>query len=368
MVHVINAIQLGGAERILLELLPGIRNAGADIRLVTLKGARSGLAEQLVDAGVEVHTVGLDGLGTIANCLALPRRIDEFEPHVVHTHLSISDVVGGVAARLAGCPVILSSVYNDGYWMRAADRLLDRRIRPIFRCSVAVSHATRRAMVSRGARADRIVVLPHSTVKEHVGRAPHSGVPHESGTNGPVLCTVGRLVPIKATIDLLRVAATLRPRYPGLRVWIVGRGPEKRNLESAIGSMALGAGVAFADEGDDAMTRVAQADVFVLTSLSEGLPMVVVEAMALSKPIVATNVGGVPELIEDGVSGLLAPPGDIAGIADAVSRILDNPALGAKLGASARTAYLRSWTVERMIDAYIRFYEEILSGEVSTHR
>ncbi len=373
--HVTNSLEFGGAEQILLALLPGLRDAGADQLLLSLKGPRE-LTGAFRDRGIRVEHLGLEGLASISRAASLPEVIRRGGHNLVHTHLFISDCVGGWAARWAGQTRLVSTRYDDGSWMGPAHRALERASFSLFRSIVAVSHGTRDVLVSRGAPANRLAVLPHSTLSsadvDRRRRADCAAGAEErpgpqptglgGGADGPILCTVGRLVPVKRTADVLRAAAALRVRFPRLRVWSIGTGPEEEALRAEAARLGISAAVTFWGRQEDTLPFLERANVFVLASSSEGLPMAIVEAMALGKPIVATAVGGVPELLGrfgDGACGLLTPPGDVSALSGAISQLLDDRALAAQLGARARLGFLKSYTSAAMVDAYIALYKKL---------
>jgi glycosyltransferase involved in cell wall biosynthesis len=357
--HVVNGLERGGAEFILLSLLPGLAKAGAHVDLVTLKGPGP-LDDEMASRGVHVRRLARGRLGVLLRAATLSRWIRERDPHIVHTHLFISDCLGGLAALASGRRRIVSTLYNDGSWMAPHHRAMERIIRRLSRVTIAVSESSRGALIERGAHPDRVVTIAHSTVEATEADARRAGGGLDATAESPTICCVSRLVPIKEIGLFLRAAARARVRHPGLRAWIVGDGPEKLRLKAEARALGLGGAVEFLGAVRDARELMARASVVVLTSRSEGLPMTLVEAMALGKPIVATRVGGVPEIVVDGITGLVVPPGDFGAVADAIVRILDAPALAANLGREARRAFLGRWTAERMVDQYAGLYRSLL--------
>lgn len=187
--------------------------------------------------------------------------------------------------------------------------------------------------------------------KIHVARlgvdiSEFSPKPALEGVRGEleIIC-VGRLAPAKAQLILLRACELLIRRGRKVRLRLVGDGPDRRRLEAAAAHLGITGRVIF--EGALSHDRVLElyraADLFVLASFAEGVPVVLMEAMAMEIPCVATRITGVPELIEHGVSGLLVPPADAVALADAVETLLDDPALRASLGKAAREKILREY-------------------------
>lgn len=197
--------------------------------------------------------------------------------------------------------------------------------------------------------------LPHSKVRVIPNGIPSVPQPLERSTKGRTLRvgTLGRLSHLKGVDDLLKATALMVPRYDLLELAIAGEGKESDALRAVADDLGIRERTQFLGFVPDAEAHefLQSLDVFVLASLTEGLPFSVMEAMRAGLPIVATRVGGVPEMIEDGVSGMLVDPGDPQGIADAVAAIVDDPALAARLGEAARRRFDQRYTTDVMYNA-----------------
>jgi glycosyltransferase involved in cell wall biosynthesis len=173
----------------------------------------------------------------------------------------------------------------------------------------------------------------------HCGVDPalYDGPPRPADA-APVLLFVGRLAAIKGLLVLLDAVAALKPRHPGLRLVLVGDGPDRRALEARAAALGLGEAVEFTGYLSQAAVaqRVKGCDLFVLPSFAEGVPVVLMEAMAARRAVVATRVAGVAELVEDGVAGALVPPGDPVALAARIGALLDDPGLRARMGEAGR--------------------------------
>ncbi len=347
-VHVSWHLGVGGGELFLRDLASSL--AGRDVEQHVFAVGPGGLvAGDLQAAGVPVAAFGKRtklGLLTIRRLSAAMRRI---RPDVVHTHGEGGLFWGLPAARLAGLPAV-SLVYQNhrGSWVKgqAARRLLrwPRRV-------IAGSRDVERFMIHELAvPPGRITTIPCGILPRTfaVDRAPASD-------GGPVLLTVGRLVPEKGHRVLVAAFARIRARHPGARLRIVGDGPRRAGIEQA----AREAGVADAVElpgtiyptGD----ALRSADLFVFPSLVEPQGLALLEAFAAGVPVVASRTGGIPEMLEDGVDGLLAAPGDAADLARAIARMLASPALRSACVAHARTR-LEAFDVATIADRYESLY------------
>jgi len=191
---------------------------------------------------------------------------------------------------------------------------------------------------------------------------PRAGAGAPGG--GPVVAMLASLTPKKAPRVFLDAAALVRASMPSARFLIVGGGPLRSDLESHARELGLSDAVRFAGESDDVPGVLEGVSVSVLTSIKEGCSNIVLETMAAGRPMVATAVGGNPELIVDGVTGFLVPVGDARAVADRVVRLLSDPALAARMGAAARERAFGELGVERMVERTVAVYREHLSARV----
>jgi glycosyltransferase involved in cell wall biosynthesis len=181
-------------------------------------------------------------------------------------------------------------------------------------------------------------------------------------TSEIVLGTAGRLVELKGLEYLLHAANALRNEFPTLRVEIAGTGPQRAKLEQTVGQLGLGERVEFLGWVRDLNSILPRWDVFVMPSLEEGFPVAALEAMAAGLPVVATPVGGVPELIEDGKTGWLVPPGDAQALVSRLRLVLCDPEGRLTIGAAAQARVRDHFSLAQMTNAFGKLYDELLSG------
>ncbi|HXW13031.1 MAG TPA: glycosyltransferase family 4 protein [Terriglobia bacterium] len=216
---------------------------------------------------------------------------------------------------------------------------------------VAVSQAVANQVVDGPAR----VIYAGLPMPCHHAPAQRSRVPSEIA-----LGTAGRLVELKGIEYLLRAAATLRSEFPTLRVEIAGSGPQREKLEGAVVRTGLEGRVKFLGWVDDLPSLLSRWDVFVLPSLEEGFPIAALDAMAAGLPVVATAVGGVPELIEDGKTGYLVPPRDTEALASRLRFLICNPELCTSMGTAGYARVRDRFTASQMTASFCRLYDELL--------
>ena len=312
-------------------------------------------------------------LRALAGLVALLRRL---RPQLVHARSAKARFLAPLAARLAGVPVTLQTVHGWSF-----NNAVDRR-RPLFirleRLARALCDAT--VLVSRQDLAEGIAVgvVPAAAVTRGEALVIRSGVdlgavaPLDAPARqalraaegvpeaGLVVSLVQRLSPPKTPLVFVRALPRILADRPDAVTWIVGDGPLRPAVEAAVAEAGLRARVRFLGLRKDIPSVLSASDVLVHSSLREGLPRVVLEALAVGTPVVATAVGGVPDAVTDGVSGLLVPPEDPAALAGAVLATLGDRAGAARRAEAGRTA-VRAFSAGRMLEEQHALYQRLLT-------
>lgn len=226
---------------------------------------------------------------------------------------------------------------------------------------IAVSSAVADALRENGVDPERVVTIANGIDIAQVRADAQLPEPEGLLAAGPLVGFVGRLAPVKGAEYFVRMAALLDFRMPGARFVVAGSGPEEGRLRASADAFKLGERILFLGRVPSAASVLNACDVIVLPSLSEGSPLVAAEAMALGKPVVATRVGGLPDVVLDGETGLLVPPADPEALAAAVSRLLRDPALASQLGEAGARRADEHFTVERMVREYLAVFEGLAS-------
>jgi glycosyltransferase involved in cell wall biosynthesis len=177
--------------------------------------------------------------------------------------------------------------------------------------------------------------------------------------------TAGRLIALKGLEYLLRAAAALQPEFPGLRVEIAGAGPHGQKLEETAAQLGLAGRVEFLGWVDDIHSVLPRWDVFVVPSLEEGFSIAALDAMAVGLPVIASSVGGIPELVVDGETGWLVPPADVETLVSRLRSLLLNPEQRLSMGAAAQARVRNHFNLATMTENFSRLYDELL-GETGT--
>jgi glycosyltransferase involved in cell wall biosynthesis len=359
-VFLVTLAETGGAQTYVASLLPALVE-GFDVVVAAhgdgpvLDAARSTGARFVPLRHVRRP---LNPWRDLLGLLELLRLLRQERPHLVHVNSAKAAALGRLAAWLAGVPIRVYTVHGwaflaHGGLAAAAYRWVERALRPLTTVTVCVSENERQAGLAARACDERTTIVIRNGVNT---RALQVAGPKTATAR---LVMVGRLQAPKDPITLLRALALL-PALE-LEAVLVGDGPERSAVEEEIRRLGLGSAVRLLGERTDVPELLATADVFVLSTWSEGLPLSVLEAMAAGLPVIASNVGGIPELVSDGVSGVLVPPGDPDALAEAIERLVGDRFLAQKLGHAGRRRVAESFDLEAVREAHLALYRRLLA-------
>ena len=297
----------------------------------------------------------------------LPWRIASLVRHekiqLLHTHNAGAHLYGAIGARLAGVPV-LHTEHTGKTFEAVQSRRANRFAARFTDYTVAVSADNAKYICDEeGVNPARLMVLPNGIPLPPVTQTDLAALRRKLGL--PVGCrvigTVGRLVPVKNYSLLVEAFARLAWQQTDLHLLFIGDGPVRAELEAQVQALNLAPFVHFLGMRSDIAELLSLLDAFVLSSLSEGLSIALLEAMAAGCPIVATAVGGNRELIQDGATGLLVPSGDGESLANAIARLLKNPPLAHQLGAAARDLVRARYSIKAMCGQYEALYRQLIN-------
>jgi glycosyltransferase involved in cell wall biosynthesis len=372
-VHVLtlldHLVTTGGAERLALEIATRLDPARFRSTLCASRFAPSpamGGDEAQVLARVEQAGIGFLALGREGRASVWPwRRLAAYlrreRVDVLHAHMFGSSVWGTIIGRLARVPVVVAHEHTWSFEGEPVKRLLDRELIGRFSDAfIAVSQADRQKMIEIERIApERIRFIPNGISPKQPTPGRDLRAELELGS-GPLIGAVGTLRAQKSYDVLIRASAVLRTRHPGLKVLIAGGGPEKERLEALIAELGLTEVVRLLGRRLDVPDILAALDVAVSSSSFEGSPLSVMEYMEAGLPIAATRVGGVPDLIEHGVGGLLVEPNEPLQLADAVSELLGDRERARALGARSQVRRRAEFDLDVMVGNLEALYTELL--------
>lgn len=361
-VHVIDSLYPGGTERQCLELARGLSRLGVGNAVFYFRPGPLLMEFQSAGAAVQaLPQASVQSSRFFFSLLALARALRREAAEIVQSYGFYSNLRGLTAARLAGVPVRVAARRELAKFLTPAQRRADRWVWRLAHRVVVNSEAVRRQVISEErVRPDKVVVIRNGLAADLWLAADDPA--HANGD--PVVGMVAHFREQKDHVTFLRAAREVLNFVPSARFCLVGLGLNAP-LREYVQQLGLTDYVDFRGglEGEALRTAVRRSTVSVLSSKNnEGLPNAVLEAMAASRPVVATAVGGTPELIDDGVTGFLVPPQDPGALAERVVRLLKDPALARGMGERGRERVAREFTIERMCGQYHDLYRNLLRG------
>ena len=359
LLHIAKVAGISGSEAHLLALLPQLVERGWPIRFLMLHEDEPGaweFAAALEQGGVRLDHLRIDGDVDPIAFAQLVRRIGSIRPELVHTHLVHADLYGLPAATAAGVPVRFSTKHGfNEFRERRGFARADRSVARLAQVHIAISqgladylHAT-----EGFGREDFEIV--------HYGITPGPEPDPYEGTVPRLLC-IGRLIPIKGHIVLLRALAEARRTLPTLELHIAGRGALESPLRELAHDLGLSDAVRFLGHVAPIQDEIARNMAVIVPSLGEGFGMVALEAMERGRPVVASAVGGLSEIVVDGETGLLVRPGDADALAAALVEIGRDPARSAALGAASRRRAVATFDQGACTSRTEELYRDVLDA------
>jgi len=358
-VHLVIGGEVAGGQLVALRLARAARERGWEAAFVS--PGPGGFVDLAAREGFQTRVVALGGALDLGSLARLRKALRAERADVLHTHVHFSlNVLGRISGRLAGVRVIAhmhaANVFRAGGAARRTQVALDNVTARLCSRIVAVSAATREELVRQGYPPGRVVVVRNG-IDAPPPAAPvrPDGVPDAA----PLLLHVGRLAPQKGQLELVEALARLT-RRDAVAV-LVGKDLEtdgrfERELVARAAELGLGDRVVLTGYREDVAGLLAAADVFVLPSTAEGLPLTVLEAMAAARPVVATRVGGIPEAVVDGETGLIVPPEDVDALTGALDALLADPERARRLGESGRRRVEAEFSAAAMTGRVLDLY------------
>jgi glycosyltransferase involved in cell wall biosynthesis len=357
----------GGAEFLVAEFAEVAHGVGVELSAAALKPITGSApaADRLRVRGVVPQAVPVTSMVDPRGIRRVRAHLEQMRPDVVHTHLGTSDFVGGVAARSLGIPAV-TTIHADWWPGGTTDRVRNwltfQARRHCADMVMAVSSSARAAYLgASGDDAAHVIIVRNGIVD---GALPGAGVAvrRELGLADQdlVLSSVSSLRPEKNYEASIDAVALLRQRFPTLRLVIAGEGPHEDAVRSHA-ARSEGA-VVLPGHREDVMALLDATDILVHPSIFDALPTALLQAMAAAVPVVATAVGGIPEIVEPGVTGLLIPaPPSASALAAALAPLLKSEALRRRLGAAGRLRYEHEFTAEEWARRMRAVYDDVLA-------
>lgn len=358
----IDDLGIGGTQTWLTHLIPALASRGFEMRVYSMRAIAhpENLARLRGHAAVEI--VGESRLWAGVGLVHLVRALRAWRADILQTALPTADILGRILARLSGVPTVYSCIRGRALNKPSYQRWLGRRTARWVRGVVFNDRdAIPRAERLEGIRPHQAVYIPNGVAaiapRQSVGNV-RRGL--QTSPDAVVIGTVARLNVAKAQLDLIRAFAILRRHNPAAVLWLIGEGDERAGIEQEIARLNLAAHVRMPGTRDDVRDLLEAMDLFALPSHWEGMPNALMEAMAAGRPVVASNVDAIPELVIDGVTGWLVPPGDPSALARTIGNVLADRSRAAEVGQAGRAHVLRNFSIDAMVCAYERLYRTAL--------
>jgi glycosyltransferase involved in cell wall biosynthesis len=367
--HLIKSLNRGGAETLLAE---GLRFADRD-RFELLYGyynpQADALAPTLRAGGASVTCFGgASHLTMLGRTARLSRFLRDEQVDLVHCHLPTAGIVGRFAARIAGVPVVYTE-HNKPEWYRKPTFLLNAWTYELQKQVIAVSASVEES-IRRYIRPRVPVTVIRNGIDASLFRRPDAAdatvrARFDIPPHAVVVGNVAAFIPQKRLDDWIRAAQIIHGHHIGVRFLLVGEGPQEAQLARQIAELGLDGVVHLCGVQSDVRPYLAAMDIYMMSSAFEGLPVALLEAMAMQCAPVCTAVGGIPEVLRDGSNGLLTQPGRPEDLAQAVIGLLGDPQHIRSFGNAARDTVLREFSIERMTREVESLYMKVLGGQAS---
>ena len=371
-VHILDNLDRGGAQTMLRSVVAGLTARGHDQHIICLNEIfNDEVVAAMRAAGASVEIIGRPRLYGLIGLWHIVSELRRRQPDLVHTELPWGDLIGRAAARLAGIAPIVSTVtarYADKPQLQL---WFDRKTAPwadrvAFQSAEIVSFS----LEHEGIRPEQVQVIPNGVDADERDRSVAAAALRLDYVGGAatVLGMVARLHPQKAHPDLLEAFARLSGEPRDTRLWLIGDGPDRAQLVEQTRSLGIADRVVFAGDRGDVRDWIAAMDIFVHPTLFEGLPLAVLEAMAMGKPVITSPIDGLRSLITSGVDGWLVPPGNPAALAEIIDHVVAHPQERARVAAAGKARALSQYGSDRVVDAYETLFNSVLAARSGASR
>jgi len=361
---IVDSLEVGGAERHVVDLAAALRRKGHKVEVAC--SVAGGLAQRLQEAGVpfrplterlvkrRVSPAYARGVGR----LLMEKRFD-----LVHAHIYASAVAAAIATRKRG-PQLVITEHTEASWQTWWTRQVSRWAHGRASHTIAVSTPIRRRLVEKDrVPPDRVSLIPNAVIPAPDEPPDLSGTLPDGWLEDPLVGVVARLQPEKGVATFLEAAARVSKDSSGTRFLVVGDGPLREELLGLAGRLGIEDRVHFLGYRTDARALIGLLDVLVVPSLTEGSPLIVLEAMAAGVPVVASAVGGIPDQARHGEEGFLVPPGDPEALAGALGELLRDPDRARLMGEAGQRRTENGFSHETLVRRIEGVYRAVLEGK-----
>ena len=358
LLHLITSLNIGGTEKYLLTIAK--RQKTRYNLFVGFLKERGKMADELEREQIPVYYLGNPG--------RLYRFLRKENIHLLHTHLYRANILGRPIGRAAKVPIILSSQQSIDGWKRFYHFWLDGWTSRFARYIIANSQAARKVLINRERISKRKIRVIYSTIEASTlsFQANRAKVKKNIGLkdNTIIIGCIARLHPEKGVQYIPAIGQKLKRRIPHRKLLIIGDGPLRKRLENQIADLGLSENILFLGWREDVGDLLSIMDVFFLPSQEESFPRAVLEALTMGRPVVATDVGGVGEIIQDRIHGLLVPPRNPDALAQAILRMLENRKEAREMASRGRRRVETHFPLNRMLKKTEGLYRDLIQKRI----
>lgn len=362
--------ELGGGERSLFEIAKGLPAFGYRSLIVTFRDDPAPAAYALCDNITILPLASCFSFKALFTALQLRRIILREHVTVVHTFFESSDIFGAVVARISGVKHLISSRRDMGILRSSKHKIAYRLLAPLYSAVITVSDTVRdwHRQTDKIAE-DRIKTIHNGLARDRLQpRQSAKTVRDQLGVacTSPLVTTISNINPWKGVDVFVSTAAIVLKQHPGAMFAVAGDWTDMDHLhalQAAASTLGISDRMLFLGRVDDIAALLLASDVFALLSRSEGMPNVVLEAMAAGLPVVATAVGGTPEVVVNGITGYLVPNEDSEAAAERIGQLISDPYLRARIGDAGITHIHNHFSLEKMIRSHVDLYDSLLARQ-----
>jgi glycosyltransferase involved in cell wall biosynthesis len=336
--------RMSGGQVICGHLMAAAVSAGHQVCLIT--PSLGEFTEQVKSRSIEVVQMPMERTFFFHRSVSFAKFLRDWDADLVHCHSAVAGtILARIGAYLAGVPLIshvhIENKFSDVRWIQKLQIILDNITAIVADKIITISNATKSSLIDQGISSNKITVIHNGiSLTEHFDDMPEIDQLRSTlglQKNSHIVGTVARLCPVKGQREFILAARNICNLYPNTEFLVIGEdyefeGKYRSNLENLVKELDLEEFVHFLGFRSDVRRLIYCFEIFVLPSWIEGLPVTILEAMAARKPVVATSVGGVPELVLDGETGILVPPRDVPGLSKAIELLLEQPDIGHQMG------------------------------------
>lgn len=367
--HIVEDLKIGGLEKVLASIVLSLDKNRYDVQVWCLS-AGGDVADELMEKGITVRILGKRSYYNPWQVLMLAYLFRRERFQIIHTHGYFASTFGRLAAILTNVPIIITHVHSTYYEYSRRNLMIERILSFFTDCIVCISGAVQKFVVkNEHIRAERTRVIYNAiefqsnglSIEDKGNKRTSLGI----SSRDVVVIIVASLTANKGHHVLLQAFEKVHRNHPLLKLIIVGEGPLRMRLQEDTNASGIASAVIFTGLRKDVLELLGMSNIFVLPSVTrEGLGIALIEAMAMSLPVIGSDIGGIPEVIENYVSGFLVQPGNVDQLAHAIETLVSDPELRERMGLQGRKIYEEKFTMPRMIRQIETLYDHFLERKV----